>query len=206
MWASRMTMAQRGPCNPMSDPFDIEEGASASSDSSAMQRMMRVAAEVIEAETTIESLEETLSDLKKRLNHLKTVELPDLMAENGMTSFTTESGHGIEVSDFVAGSLTKKPDDRKSALDWLAANGAADMIKAEVSVEFGKTEHNRAKDLAARLAADGYFVEEKEGIHAQTLLAFVREKMRNGEEVPLETLGLFAGRVAKVKPAGKRRK
>ena len=111
-----------------------------------------------------------------------------------------------EVSDFVAGSLTKKPEERKAALEWLASNGAADMIKSEVSVEFGKTEHNLAKDLAAKLAAEGYFVEESEGIHAQTLLAFVREKMRNGEEVPLETLGLFAGRVAKVKASGKRRK
>lgn len=191
----------------MSDPFDIEEGAQAPSDSSAMQRMMRVAAEVIEAETTIESLEETLSDLKKRLNHMKTVELPDLMAENGCSSFThADSGREIEVSDFVAGSLTKKTDERKLAIDWLAANGAADMIKSEVSVEFGKTEHNLAKDLAAKLAQEGYFVEEKEGIHAQTLLAFVREKMRNGEDVPLEMLGLFAGRVAKVKPPGKRRK
>jgi hypothetical protein len=49
-------------------------------------------------------------------------------------------------------------------------------------------------------------VEESEGIHAQTLLAFVREKLRNGEEVPIDTLGLYAGRVAKVKAAGKRRK
>jgi hypothetical protein len=79
------------------------------------------------------------------------------------------------------------------------------MIKTEVSVEFGKTEHNRAKDLAVKLAQDGYFVDEKEGIHAQTLLAFVREKLRNGEEVPLETLGLYAGRTAKVKLAGKRK-
>jgi len=191
----------------MSDFFDLEEGASASSDSSTMQRMMRMAAEVIEAEETIESLEENLADLKRRLNHLKTVELPDLMAENGMSSFThSDSGRVIEVNDFVAGSLTKKAEDRKAALDWLAANGAADMIKTEITVEFGKTEHNMAKDLFAKLKADGYFVDENEGIHAQTLLAFVREKMRNGEEVPLETLGLYAGRVAKVKAAGKRRK
>jgi len=191
----------------MSDFFDIEEGAVAPSDSSTMQRMMRMAAEVIETEETIDSLEENLADLKKRLNHLKTVELPDLMAENGLSSFThADSGREIEVNDFVAGSLTKKTDERKVALEWLAANGAADMIKSEVIVEFGKTEHNMAKDLAAKLKADGYFVEESEGIHAQTLLAFVREKLRNGEEVPIDTLGLYAGRVAKVKAAGKRRK
>ena len=45
-----------------------------------------------------------------------------------------------------------------------------------------------------------------DSVVAGQLLAFVREKVRNGEEVPLETLGLFAGRVAKVKASGKRRK
>jgi hypothetical protein len=191
----------------MSDPFDIEEGASAPSDSSTMQRMMRMAAEIIETEETVEALEENLADLKRRLNHLKTIELPDLMAENGLSSFThSDSGRVIEVSDFVAGSLTKKEEDRKAALDWLAQNGAAEMIKSEISVAFGKTEHNMAKDLAAKLKDEGYFVEESEGIHAQTLLAFVREKMRNGEEVPLEMLGLYAGRVAKVKASRKRGK
>ena len=72
----------------MSNPFDIEEEAQASSDSSAMQRMMRMAAEMIETEAMIDSMEETVKDLKSRLTYLKTSELPDLMAENGLTSFT----------------------------------------------------------------------------------------------------------------------
>ena len=192
----------------MSDIFDMEEGASAPSNSSVMQRMMRMAEEMIELEEMISGIELTLSDLKSRMNHLKIQELPDLMAENGLSQFRTTSGATIAVEDFVAGTLSKESNARKAALDWLAMNGAADMIKTEVSVEFGKTEHNRAKDLAAKLAQDGYFVDEKEGIHAQTLLAFVREKLRNGEEVPLETLGLYAGRKVKVKTAtlgGKRK-
>jgi hypothetical protein len=189
----------------MSNIFDTEEGASAPSNSSVMQRMMRLADEMIELEEMIQGMEATLSDFKSRMTHLKIQELPDLMAENGLSQFRTSSGATIEVNDFVAGSLTKESNARKTALEWLATNGAADMIKTEVSVEFGKTEHNRAKDLAAKLAQDGYFVDEKEGIHAQTLLAFVREKLRNGEEVPLETLGLYAGRTAKVKLAGKRK-
>lgn len=191
----------------MSNPFDIEEEAQASSDSSAMQRMMRMAAEMIETESMIDGMEETVKDLKSRLTYLKTSELPDLMAENGLTSFThSDTGQTVEVSDFVAGSLVKDPAARKTALDWLAANGAAESIKTQVSVEFGKSEHNRAKDLAAKLQQDGYFVQDIETIHNQTLLAFVREKMQNGEEVPVESLGLYAGRMAKIKASRKRNK
>ena len=191
----------------MSNIFDIEEEASASSDSSSMQRMMRMAAEMIETESMIAGMEETLKDLKSRLTHLKTLELPDLMAENGCSTFThAETGMTIEVGEFVAGALVKDPVQRKAALDWLAANGAADSIKTEVSVEFGKNEHNMAKDLSAKLKQDGYFVNDVETIHHQTLLAFVREKMHNGEEVPLESLGLFAGRTAKIKASRKRNK
>lgn len=187
----------------MSDFFDIEEGATAPSNSDVMQRMMRIAQEIIDTQDAIDATEEHVSEMKRRLNHLKSVEMPDLMAECGMASFRTESGKVIEIDDFVSGTLPKDSSRRKEALNWLAENGAADIIKTEVSVAFGKNEHNMAKDLSAKLAQEGYFVDEKEGIHPQTLLAFIREKMRSGEEVPLETLGLYAGRVAKVKEGKK---
>ena len=39
---------------------------------------------------------------------------------------------------------------------------------------------------------------EAESVHPQTLAAFAREKLKAGEEVPLDLLGLYAGRQAKV--------
>jgi len=183
----------------MRNPFDVEEGAEAPSNDSALKRVMSIADEIVSTELQIDALEESLKDLKGRGNHLKTVELPDLMAECGMTSVRTTSGHTIEIQDFVQGSLPKDPMRRKVAIDWLATNGAADLIKNEVSVEFGKTEHNRAKDLAEHLRQQGFPVNESESVHPQTLLAFARERMRSGEDIPLEDLGLFSGRTAKVK-------
>lgn len=192
----------------MSDFFDIgEEEASASSNSSAMQRMMRLANEIIELEELEEALEDQLKDLRTNLSKKQREELPELMAENGLSEFKTEDGHKISLNDFVSGSLPNDPVRRKEAIDWLSKNGGQDLIKNTVSVEFAKTEHNRAKSLAAELTEKGFFVDEKEMVHHSTLQAFAREKLHKGEDVQLETLGLYAGRLAKVSvPTTPRRK
>lgn len=181
--------------------IDFDLGDSASDNS--MQRLVSMAKEVIETERLVESLEENLSDLKKRLNKMKTVELPDQMAECGLSDFTTDTGFRITIDDFVAGSLPKDEMKREAALRWLEENGASSLIKTEVSLQFGKSEHNRALSLVSELADKGYDVSSKMGIHPQTLIAHIKDRLRNGDEVPLETLGLFAGRTAKIKVAKK---
>ena len=50
------------------------------------------------------------------------------------------------------------------------------------------------------LRQKGYTVNSKMGVHPMTLISHVKERLKNGDQVPLETLGLFAGRVAKIKP------
>jgi hypothetical protein len=185
--------------SPTNSLFDHEEGAQAPSDNANFKRMMDMAKEIAETEAQIEAMEETLKDLKGRNNRMKTLDLPDMMAEYGMTAIKLESGQTVEVSDFVQGSLPKDLERRKAAIDWLAANGAVDLIKNEVSVEFTKTQHNLAKATAQKLREDGLNVIEQETVHPQSLLAFAREKMRNGEEIPLEQIGLFSGRTVKIK-------
>lgn len=182
--------------------IDFDLGESASSDNS-MQRLVSMAKEVIDTEQLVESLEENLSDLKKRLNKMKTVDLPDLMAECGLSEFKTDSGFRITVDDFVSGSLPKDEDKRVAAIRWLESNGAEALIKTEVSLQFGKSEHNRALALVADLADKGYDVASKMGVHPQTLIAHIKERLKGGDEVPLELLGLYAGRIAKIKQAKK---
>jgi hypothetical protein len=178
--------------------IDFDLGDSASNDDS-MQRLVSMAREVIETERLVEELEENLSDLKKRLNKMKTVDLPDQMAECGLSEFKTDTGFRISIEDFVSGSLPKDERKRDAALKWLESNGAESLIKTEIALQFGKSEHNRALALVADLADKGYDVSSKMGIHPQTLIAHIKERLRNGDEVPLETLGLYAGRTAKIK-------
>jgi hypothetical protein len=64
---------------------------------------------------------------------------------------------------------------------------------------FEKSQHNEALSVKADLENKGYAVAAKMGVHPQTLIAHVKERLRNGDEIPLDVLGLYAGRVAKIK-------
>ena len=182
----------------MEDVFDAPDVAS---NNSTMQRMVSMMKEVVETETLVKELETNLVGLKSNLNLMKTQTLPDLMAEVGVSEFVLdETGVRLIVDDFVHGSLPKEPDKREKAIKWLTDHDGADMLRTEVLVEFDKNEHNMALSFIAECEERDLDPEVKTGVHPQTYVAHMRERLRNGEEVPLEMLGLFAGRVVKVKP------
>lgn len=178
--------------------FDIGEDEGRD-ESPALLRFRTMAENAISMEKLVEDLEENLSDVKKQLNRLKTVDLPDMMAECGMSEFKSETGFKITIDDFVSGSLPKEDERRSAAISWLENNGAAALIKSELQMVFEKSQHNEALSVKADLENKGYEVSAKMGVHPQTLIAHVKERMRNGDEIPLDILGLYAGRVAKIK-------
>lgn len=146
----------------------------------------------------VRNLEEDLKAAKASLQKLRTLTIPDKMAEVGFDSVKLD-GKTVTVEPFVSGSLPSDPTKKAAAIAWLIENGASDLIKTTVEVEFGKSEHNVALDTAARLRESGLEPDVSEGVHAQTLGAFARERIRNGDPIDTEILGLFTGRVAKVK-------
>ena len=178
------------------DFFDVDDGKN---ESPALLRFRSMAQEAIDSEKLVQDLEENLADVKRRLNNLKTVELPDLMAECGMSEFKSETGFKITIDDFVSGTLPKDEVRREAAINWLESNGASTLIKTELSMAFEKTQHNEALSIKAELEQKGYAVNAKMGVHPQTLIAHVKERLRQGDEIPLDVLGLYAGRVAKIK-------
>jgi hypothetical protein len=95
--------------------------------------------------------------------------------------------------------LPKDPDKRDSALAWLEEHEASDIIKTFMTLKFQKSEHNEALSLAAELHERGYDAVTESSVHPSTLIAHVKERLEKGEEVPLDTLGLFAGRRVKIK-------
>ncbi len=160
--------------------------------------------DLITLEKRIETGEAFLKDLKAKRHDINTKTMPDALASLGTTVFKISEGPfegwGVEIKPFVAGSLPKEEDKREAALDWVREHQASDIIKSQLAVEFDRGEDEFADKVKALLDELGVEYEASVGIHAMTLIAFANERMKNGEEVPLETLGLFAGRTAKIKP------
>ena len=179
----------------MDDAFDLPS----EQDEAAIQRLMRSAQNLIDQQNLVEDLEKNLSDAKKVLQRIKTVDIPDLMAECGLSEFRhAATGARVRVEDFVSGSLPKDPVKRAAAIEALIEMGAVDLIKTEIEITFERRQHNEAVALAEDLRARGLNVEVTSGVHPQTLMADARRRLANGDQLPLETLGLYAGRVAKV--------
>jgi hypothetical protein len=159
--------------------------------------------EALNLSLEVEDLELQLKNKKEELRKLTEVTLPDLMSAVGMKKFETDAGAKIEVRDFVNGSLPKDAQKRAEALDWLVNNGAGDLIKNSFSVKMNREQQTEAVDLYAYLKALGVDFERKEDVHPQTLAAEARQRMKDGMSVPLETLGLYAGKHAKVSKSSK---
>lgn len=150
--------------------------------------------------STIETYEAGLKTAKAELMQLTHKSLPDAMAAAGTSSFTTTEGVKVSIKDVLSGTLPKEPATRAQALHWLEQNGGKSIIKGTLTAEFERGEgnlekKNRAAEALSQLHVD--FV-ENETVHPQTLAAFAREKMKNGEEVPVDLLGLYAGRMCKL--------
>lgn len=153
---------------------------------------------IVDLEASVKELEGILKITKGSLHELKTKTAPELMAELKLLDFTLENGFKIKIEDFVAGSIPKDEDKRKAALEELVAEGGQELIKTTITLNFSKSQHNEALDLAESLRASGHEPDVKEDVHAQSLCAFVRERLKNGEEVKPEVLGVFTGRTTKV--------
>jgi len=187
----------------MDDFEDIVDKAELPSD--GLKKLQSLIDEADMLDSMMDDLMEQLSNAQSRYNHIKTRELPDLMAELQTGEWTNEGGTNVKLDNFVSGSLPKEPAALDAAIKWIEENGGESLLKGVMEIPFNKSQHNEALALKDELINKGYPASYSPSIHAQTLMAFVREKLKGGEDVPLQTLGIFSGRVAKITHAGKSR-
>lgn len=179
---------------------DFEENAATSVeklDQSGAQTVASIAREIRGTEELIEKLEADLKKAKEKLLKLTDQELPSLMAEMGISSLTLDDGAVVKVTQTYGASILV--DNRTKAYDWLREHGYDDIIKNTVMCQFGRGEDDRAKDFAEFAAKAGYAPEQKTEIHPQTLRAFVKERIENGDEFPMELFGAYVGQRATIK-------
>jgi len=181
--------------------FSFEEQGVGSATPDALALLNKTLVEAIALKEHADQMEEDLAAIKKQLNQLNTVVIPDMMTELGMEE-CTQRGWKIKVGEFVSGSLPRDPDLKARAVRWLEDHDGGDLLKTGLFVSFTRSQHNEALDLAGKISEAGYAPKVESTVHPQTLLAFARERLKNGEPLDTEVLGLYTGRVAKFKRVG----
>ncbi len=144
---------------------------------------------VNEAAAVLDRAERRLKDLSGRI-------IPEALEDLGMTSFETTGGLTMEVKVKIIAGLSEK--NRVAGIKWLEDNGLGKLVKRKVTILAPKGEPEKAEDLVTRARADGLEIDDEESVHNTSLAAALREKMEDGEEVPLELMGVLRLRTTKV--------
>jgi len=169
-------------------------------------RMLNLQEEIIRSE-------EALKQKKQALTKLAEQDLPDLMMELNIKDFTLSNGAKVEVNDIISGSVPAagaidraKGDDKidlemrqENCFDWLRANGAGDLIKSNVEVQFGRDEDDACNTFIDELQDRHIYYKRAKAVHPGTLNSFIKERLSEGKEVPHDLFRIYTGRKAKIR-------
>jgi len=189
----------------MSDIFDqMEEDFEASLttgveklDQDGLKTVAELARKIRDEEEYIASLEGDLKNAKKGLQKLTDEDLPTMLQEIGLSSMKLDDGSEVVVKQTYGASILV--DNRPAAYEWLREKGYDDIIKNTVACQFGRGEDDKASSFKAIAESEGYYAEQKTEIHPQTLRAFVKERVENGDDFPMELFGAYVGQRAVIK-------
>jgi len=176
---------------------DTAESSVEKLDQQELSTVAGLARAIREKEAHIEDLERQLKDEKKALLKMTDEELPTMLAELGLSSMTLDDGSDVTVKQTYGASI--RVDDKPAAFEWLRNHGYDDIIKNQVLCVFGRGEDDQASAFQAFASQQGYAAEQKTEIHPQTLRAFIKERVENGDDFPMELFGAWVGQRAVIK-------
>lgn len=167
-----------------------------------LQRISEAAAEQKKAELRVARLEEELAQAKEELKDVAEHRLPALMDEAEIEDFTTKDGIKIGVKEKIRGSIPAA--NRPQALKWLEDNGFENLIKREFKIQFNKDEESWARKFQADLAKrkKPLKVQVDRNVNPSTLQSFVKQRLEEGEEIPMKLFGVFRQRMSKIDTKG----
>lgn len=165
-------------------------------DASQLGRLGVLANKQVEIEKEIAAKENEIKLLKKKLRVISQSDIPELMAEIGLESVTTEDGHQIAVKDIMTASISK--ERRPKAIAWLCNNDLQSLVSSDVVVSFEKGDESY-KELIGQLANDGFSVDFEEKVNTASVKAAVKELLEQGAEVPFDVLGINLVKISTVK-------
>ena len=165
-------------------------------DNTGLASVAEIARAARNQEELVSSLEDQLKAAKRELLRLTDEDLPAMLQELGLSSFTLDDGSKVTVRPTFGAHI--KAENRETAFDWLRANGFDDIIKNTVSCSFGRGEDHEAAEFIDYAQKLGYAAEQKTEVHPSTLKAWVKERVQNGETFPMELFGAYVGQRANI--------
>ena len=144
-----------------------------------------------DTEDMIKSAEQHLKDLKAKADDIGSRVIPELLAEQGLTSIKLADGSSVSVKKEYRCTLPKDDSKREQCYKWLRDNQLGDIIKNNVSVTFGRGEDDKAQQLLDLAVANGFDPQQKSDVSWNTLTALFRERIESGLDMPSEVFSTW---------------
>ena len=177
--------------------MDLEAESIVKIDMAMSSNITNSCKKLLETQKKIEATEEELKKLKDVETTLSEQTIPSLMQQAGVELIKLEGGISVEVKPFYSARIPSSKSEE--AFAWLRDNGHGDLIKNQVSLEFGMKQDNEAKSLVEELKAKGLPVKQKTTVHPSSLRGFVREQIQDlGKDVPAELFGTYVANKTKI--------
>lgn len=164
-----------------------------------LKEISALAEMMLDFEKEIEQRESALSLTKERYRIVKEETIPCAMQEIGLESITLTSGEKLTVQQEVYASIPVA--NRAEAYAWLDEHGFGGLIKTSIEAAFDRGEAERAAEVLASLQEQGVNAALTQGVHAQTLKAFIKEQLAAGSDIPLDLFGARPTMTTKIKAA-----
>ena len=175
---------------------DAAQGAEAIPKDEQLSVLAAKAQAQADLEEEIVATERRIDQLKKDHQKLSMLEIPDLMTALGVTEFTLSNGLKVKVGPFYSAKIPEPLEDQ--AFDWLENNGHDGIIKGEFTVQYRRPDKQRLGQFYALAKELGFAVKDKLHVHHQTLKAFVKDQIQEGQELPRDLFGVYVGWTTKI--------
>jgi hypothetical protein len=146
----------------------------------------------------IDRAEEHVDNLKKMADDISSRVIPELLAEQGLSSLKLADGSSVTVKREYRCTLPKEDERRQSAYNWLRENGLGDIIKNNVSVTFGRGEDDKAQRLLNLAASNGFEPNQKSDVAWNTLTALFQERVESGLDMPSDVFSTWIKDTTKI--------
>lgn len=147
-------------------------------------------------------LNDQLVAIKKAINDYESHDLVDIFNEAGVAALSLDAEGNLPAYDaekipFYSAKIPEGEEEK--AWRWFEDAGHEELIKTSFTLAFGMGDYKVAKKFEDGLVKAKLEYNKKVGVHASTLLAFVKKELKANHPLPLDVLGVYVGEVVKLK-------
>ena len=166
-------------------------------DEATLEVLTKLAQQSVELESKIAQMTVELEEKQSELGQLLRKRIPEIMKTLAMEEFKLTDGCVVSVKSEIKCGITEA--NKPAAFAWLEEHEFDGIIKTNVSVAFSKGEMEKAEKAVELLREDGFDAALDRSVHPSTLKSFVKERLEAGDNIPVDTFGIFEFDQAKVK-------